>query len=148
MARFIVVEDFPPLATAIRLALVREGHSVVQCHTVKAALALGGSFDHAVLDIDLPDGNGVDLAEQLLRDECVTDVVFFTASREREVLERAARQGLVVDKAAGCECLLATVNRLMQPGAYRLAAVAGVPGGAVVEATNRSGLRRKVDGLR
>jgi DNA-binding response OmpR family regulator len=148
MARFIVVEDFPPLASAIRLAMVREGHSVVQCHTVKAALALQGSFDHAVLDIDLPDGSGVELAEQLLRESHVDSVVFFTASRDRDVLARAAGQGLVVDKAAGCGCLMAAIKQLTLPGAYRLAAVAGVRGGAVVEATNRSGVRRKVDAPR
>jgi DNA-binding response OmpR family regulator len=148
MARFLVVEDFPPLASAIRLAIVREGHAVVQCHTAKAALALQGAFDHAVLDIDLPDGNGVELAEQLFECDRVSNVVFFTASRDREVLERAARRGLVVDKAAGCNCLMSAIDQLLQPAAYRLAAIAGAPGGMVVEATNRSGMRRKVDDSR
>lgn len=146
MARFLVVEDFPPLASAIRLAIAREGHSVMQCHTAKATLALQSAFEYAVLDIDLPDGNGVELAERLFEASHVKSVVFFTACRDPAVLERAARLGLLVDKAAGCERLMSALNHLTQPGVYRLAAVAGAPGGAVIDATNRSGVRRKIEG--
>jgi DNA-binding response OmpR family regulator len=148
MARFVVVEDYPPLASAIRLAIVRQGHTVFQAHSVQATLDLKGYFDHAVLDIDLPDGNGVELAEELITQQRVGSVVFFTASRERDLLERAAKCGLVVDKAAGCDCLLSVIAQLRQPGAYRVAAVAGAPDAVVGEGTNRSGLRRKVDGPR
>lgn len=145
MARFLVVEDFPPLASAIRLAIAGEGHVVVKCHSVKATLSQEGSFDHAVLDIDLLDGNGVDLAEQLRRENRVRNVVFFTATRDRELLKRAARHGLVVDKAAGCECLMSAIAQLMQAGTYRKAAVAGGGNGVEVESSSRSGTRRKVD---
>jgi DNA-binding response OmpR family regulator len=148
MSRFVIVEDYPPLASAIRLALVREGHTVFQAHTVRAALDMKGYFDHAVLDIDLPDGSGVDLAEELIAQQRVGSVVFFTASRDRELLERAAGWGLVVDKAAGCERLLSAIERLREPGTYRVAAVAGAPDIIVGEGTNRSGLRRKVEGPR
>jgi len=145
MARFLVVEDFPPLASAIRWAVVGAGHTVVNCHTVKATLSLQGSFDHAVLDIDLPDGNGVDLAEQLCMENRVASVVFFTGTRDRELLERAARMGLVVDKAAGCKCLLSAVAQLAHPGTYRMVAVVGGSDEVVLESSNRSGTRRKVD---
>jgi len=145
MARFITVEDFPPLAAAIRLTIVREGHAVESCHSVKAALALDGPFDCAVLDIDLPDGSGVELAEQLRCRNHDIRVVFFTASRDRDALTHAARHGLVVDKAAGCNCLLSAIRQLTQPGTYRRAAVSGAPGLTVTDATNRSGVRRKLE---
>jgi DNA-binding response OmpR family regulator len=145
MARFLIVEDFPPLTAVIAAFVKRLGHDVVQCHTVQAALDLTDTFDHAVLDLDLPDGNGVDLAEQLLNRNSVGSVVFFTASRDRKALARAASTGLLVDKAAGCDRLVAAIGQLTQPGTYRLAAVAGSPTGATIGGTNRSGTRRKVD---
>lgn len=145
MARFLVVEDFPPLASAIRWAIVGGGHTVVNCPTVKATLSSQDSFDHAVLDIDLPDGNGVELAEQLCREDRVGSVVFFTGTRDRELLERAAMMGLVVDKAAGCKCLMSAIAQLTQPGTYKMAAVVGGSNEAVLESSNRSGTRRKVD---
>jgi DNA-binding response OmpR family regulator len=145
MARFLVVEDFPPLTAVIAAFVKREGHEVVQCHTVQSALELTDTFDHAVLDLDLPDGSGVELAEQLIDRNSVGSVVFFTASRDREALARAASMGLVVDKAAGCDRLAVAVGQLTHPGTYRLAAVAGSPTGAVIGGANRSGTRRKVD---
>jgi len=145
MARFLVVEDFPPLASAIRWALVGAGHTAVNCHTVKATLSLQDSFDYAVLDIDMPDGNGIDLAEQLCRENRVASLVFFTGTRDRELLERAARMGLVVDKAAGCKCLMSAIAQLTQPGTYRMVAVVGGSDEVVIESSNRSGTRRKVD---
>jgi DNA-binding response OmpR family regulator len=148
MARFLVVEDFPPLASAIRWTIVGAGHAVINCHTVKETLSLQGSFDHAVLDIDLPDGNGVDLAEHLCRENRVDSVVFFTGTRDRELLERAAKMGLVVDKAAGCKCLMSAIAQLTQPGTYRMVAVAGGSNEVVLESSNRSGTRRKVDDTR
>jgi DNA-binding response OmpR family regulator len=148
MARFLLVEDFPPLASAIRWAIVGAGHTVVNCPTVKATLSLRDSFDHAVLDIDLPDGNGVELAEQLCREDRIGSVVFFTGTRDRELLERAARMGLVVDKAAGCKCLMSAIAQLTQPGTYRMVAVVGGSNEAVLEPSNRSGTRRKVDETR
>ncbi len=145
MARFLVVEDFPPLASVISGVVKRQGHEVVQCHSVRAASDLQGFFDHAILDIDLPDGNGVDLAEQLLGRNSVGSVAFFTASRDRDVLARASGLGLVVDKTAGCERLVAAIGQLTQPGTYRLAAVAGSPTGVTIGVAKRSGTRRKFE---
>ena len=143
MAHFLVVEDFPPLASIVSMAIRREGHEVTRAGTVASALSLETRFDHAVLDIDLPDGNGVDLACQLLRDERAQRVIFFTASRNIALLERAASLGFVVDKAAGYERLIAA---LRQQGAYaERVAIVGTPHSLDVRDSGRSGTRRKVD---
>jgi DNA-binding response OmpR family regulator len=70
-------------------------------------------FEFAVLDIDLPDGNGVSLAEHLLRRGLVNQVVFFTATREASTLLRATEMGPVVDKALGVEHLMLVIDRHM-----------------------------------
>ncbi|MBX3182287.1 MAG: response regulator [Polyangiaceae bacterium] len=111
MTRLLLVEDYPPLATVVAIALRRgTGHEVVRVGSVsraEAALAERGVFDVAVLDIDLPDGSGVDLARRLIERGQVSACVFFTASRD-EAERAAARQvGPVVDK-------LATMDELVQ----------------------------------
>ncbi len=111
MAEILVVEDYPPMATAVARLLRGEGHQVVRELSVAGALRHKFSFDCAVLDIDLPDGNGVDLAEYLLANERVKNFVFFTATHELSLLRRAAGYGQVVDKSDGTRKLLASVQQ-------------------------------------
>ena len=106
MAEILVVEDYPPMASMLSRLLRSEGHRVIRELTVAGALTHTVAFDLAVLDIDLPDGNGVDLAEELFAGRRAKRVVFFTATRERSLLERAVEYGRVVDKSLGTRGLL------------------------------------------
>ncbi len=146
MAHFLVVEDFPPMATLLATALRREGHAVARAGSIADALSINESFDHAVLDVDLPDGNGVQLATLLLGEHRVDSVVFFTASRDLHMLTKASRLGLVVDKAAGYDCLMSAVRQLVSnSGTAGRIAVAGSPEALTIHATGRSGTRRKIE---
>ncbi len=63
--RLLIMEDEGGLASALRVGLAREGYAVDVAHTVAEArekLAIFG-YDLALLDITLPDGNGLELAE-------------------------------------------------------------------------------------
>jgi DNA-binding response OmpR family regulator len=82
VSKVLVVEDHPPLATVVAIGLRRSGHDVVRVGSVKRALETEGTFRCAVLDIDLPDGSGVELAQQLLDDARTECVVFYTATRD------------------------------------------------------------------
>lgn len=147
MAHFLVVEDFPPMATLLTTAIRREGHTVVRAGCMAAVLCTNELFDHAVLDVDLPDGDGVHLASLLLDEQRVESVVFFTASRDVDMLSRAACLGLVVDKAAGYDHLMAAVRQQVSTCGplLRRVAVAGFPEALATRATGRSGTRRKID---
>ena len=94
------------MASMLSRSLRSEGHRVIRELTVAGALTHTVAFDLAVLDIDLPDGNGVDLAEELFAGRRAKRVVFFTATRERSLLERAVEYGRVVDKSLGTRGLL------------------------------------------
>lgn len=98
------------------------------------------SFDGAILDVDLADGNGVDLAERLHDDGRVGWITFFTANRSPEVLERAKKLGPVVDKTFGLNELLDVLDRSF----FVEAKVVGDPNGVRTKPITRSGTRRRV----
>jgi DNA-binding response OmpR family regulator len=112
MADILVVEDYPPMATTLTRMLRSQGHEVVRELTVAGALRHTCEFELAVLDIDLPDGNGVALAEHLVSQQRVQGVAFFTATQEPVILSRASELGLVISKTDGVARLVEAVQRL------------------------------------
>ncbi len=134
------------MATLLANAIRREGYSVARASSVAEALGSDETFEHAILDVDLPDGNGVELAWQLLECGRVVSILFFTASRDADILAKAAKIGLVVDKAAGYDRLMASVRHLTAGDLLaKRVAVAGSPDTLETHETGRSGTRRKVD---
>jgi len=118
MAEILVVEDYPPLASMLTRMLRRRGHQVVRELTVAGALTHNRVFEHAVLDIDLPDGNGVALAVQLVHQHRVNSIVFFSATRDATDLSHAAQLGLVVNKAEGPDRLLQAIEQLERTSVF------------------------------
>jgi DNA-binding NarL/FixJ family response regulator len=114
MAEILVVEDYPPMASALARMLRMRGHHVVSELSVAGALRHSRAFEYAVLDIDLPDGNGVALAEHLVSQQRVRGIAFFTATCEPKTLSRAGQLGLVISKTQGVERLVEAVGRLGQ----------------------------------
>jgi CheY-like chemotaxis protein len=108
--RALIVEDDPVVARAIARHLLREGYTVSLAQTCRGARSSGKGFQVAVLDLDLPDGNGADLADELLRLGAVRSVVFYTGSLDSAQRERARRLGPIVDKARPLEEVVAAVE--------------------------------------
>jgi two-component system response regulator RegA len=109
--RLLVVEDDVTVARALSRTLARRGFAVAIARSCAAARALAQSFDFAILDLDLPDGNGVDLAHELLAGSRVPGVAFFTGTRDAALLARARRVGTVIEKAAGTSEILALLTQ-------------------------------------
>lgn len=108
--RALIVEDDPVVARSIARRLLREGYTVTLAQTCRAARAAGNSFQVAVLDLDLPDGNGADLAEELMRLGAVRCVVFYTGSLDGAQRDRARLFGNVIDKASALEDVVAALE--------------------------------------
>ncbi len=98
--RALIVEDDPVVARSIARRLLREGYTVSLAQTCRAARAAGPGFHVGILDLDLPDGNGADLADELLRLGAVRGLVFYTGSLDNAQRSRASLFGPVVDKAS------------------------------------------------
>ncbi len=109
--RLLVVEDDVTVARALSRTLARRGFSVAIARSCTAARSLTQPFDFAVLDLDLPDGNGVDLAETLLESGRVPNVLFFTGTSNTALLARARRLGSVVTKSSGTSEVLAFLTQ-------------------------------------
>ena len=143
MSRVLVVEDHPPLATVVAIGLRRLGHEVVRVGSVERALMAEGVFDGAVVDIELPDGTGVELAGELLDSERVQTVIFYSATRDPGLKLEALKLGPIVDKMGNLEDLLEITSSELQRVAAR-AKAAGAGDAVVTHATARSGTRRRI----
>ena len=102
MIRVLIVDDEPLVAAAHEQYLDRmEGFLVVGvAHSVAEALALiargvetGTAPDLLLLDVGLPDGNGLDLARRLRQSRIDVDIIAVTAVRDRASVQAAVAVG-------------------------------------------------------
>src|ERR1700730_16784885 len=97
MTRLVLVEDDADIATPLRRALEREGYEVVV--RVDGVSGLAACLDPAtplvVLDINLPDIDGIEVCERLRLERPSLPVIFLTA--------RAEEVDLVVGLDAGAD---------------------------------------------
>lgn len=108
--RALIVEDDPVVARSVARRLLREGYTVSLAGSCRAARVAGAGFQLAILDLDLPDGRGADLAEELLRLGSAHSIVFYTGSLDGEQRRRAQRLGSVIDKAQDLEQLVSSLG--------------------------------------
>ena len=142
--RVVLVEDDPELARTVERVLARYGHTTRVATSVASAEALTGSFDCGVLDIDLPDGNGVELAARMLDAGQVGAVVFFSASTDPDVIAQARELGPFVSKAEGTRELERALTEAASRLVRQVAGSAGTP--TPGPRRSKSGSRRKTNG--
>ncbi|HIR52487.1 MAG TPA: response regulator transcription factor [Candidatus Onthovicinus excrementipullorum] len=88
MANIFLLEDDRDLNAAVALALEHDGHAVTRFYTLREAMAnrRDSYYDLYLLDINLPDGSGIDLCEAL-RKGTQAPILFLTANdSERDML--------------------------------------------------------------
>jgi DNA-binding response OmpR family regulator len=85
-ATILVVEDDPSIADLVDLYLRKDGHDVVSVGTGAAALTAVGHRhpDVVVLDIGLPDMDGLEVCRRIRADDPAMGIIFLTA-RDEEV---------------------------------------------------------------
>jgi ActR/RegA family two-component response regulator len=102
----LLVEDDLLLARAVQRSLVVRGIRARHVSRCATAAALKGPFAMGVFDIDLPDGDGVELARLLTFRGVVSRVVFYTACAHLPRLARARDMGPVFTKSGNLSSLL------------------------------------------
>ncbi len=82
----LLVEDDPAIAQTVCFVLEREGYRVRACgwvHEARSALAAQAT-DLVILDVGLPDGNGLDLCRELRRGPLARLPVLILSARSEE----------------------------------------------------------------
>lgn len=90
--------------------LQRAGYRIVLAASCSDALAAVGSFEIAILDIELGDGDGIELGARLLCERRVRQVIFHSAIDEPARRARAEQLGAIVPKSAAPQDLLAAIE--------------------------------------
>ncbi|RZQ62461.1 response regulator transcription factor [Amycolatopsis suaedae] len=88
----LVVEDDDGVAAAVTDALVSAGHGAVRARQAAEAAALRREADLVLLDLSLPDGDGLTLLRDIRRSSDVPVLVVTARSAERDIV-RALRLG-------------------------------------------------------
>ena len=114
--RVMLVEDHPDFRDLMEVLLGSQSdiNLVAQAGSLAEArnLAVRFDFDVAVLDLGLPDGDGVDLIADLRRANPEVGVLVLSASLDTASIERAAAADEIMDKLAPLDEVLGTLRRL------------------------------------
>ena len=100
MAEIFLLEDDEMLNRGISIALRKDSHHITGCFRFREALEKleKGSFDLFLLDISLPDGNGMEFCK-IVRRACSAPVIFLTAND--------AEEEMLAGFSAGCDDYIA-----------------------------------------
>ena len=105
--RVLVADDSAVVRLTVARRVRAEGHDVVEADSVRAALAVDTStVDCALLDLDLGDGLGTEVAEKL----GAVPFAFFTSEKSGEALDRAKKLGAVFSKPDQLDDAIAWLN--------------------------------------
>lgn len=111
----LLVEDDAMIASGISYALSTEGYEVVHTDNVADAKRKLNekTFDMAILDMQLPDGNGFDISDKL--QEADTAVIFLTVVDDENTIVKAFDEGAIdyIVKPFRIRELLARVRRVL-----------------------------------
>jgi DNA-binding NarL/FixJ family response regulator len=92
----VVVEDHPTVREGLCLVLEREGFAILdRIGTAEEGhdAIVRARPDVALIDVNLPDGSGVELTRRLLRRDGRLGVLLYTGLEEMDVLEDALESG-------------------------------------------------------
>lgn len=122
MKTILIVEDNPKIAKAVGARLKHHGFAVRIANDAPSALmqARKQEPDIAILDISIPGGNGIDVAENLKLNICEKDipVIFITASKDPALKTRANKvhAAAFLEKPFSAQQLLSAIdNALLRP---------------------------------
>ncbi|MEQ9617157.1 MAG: response regulator transcription factor [Phycisphaerales bacterium] len=118
--RILIIEDNPKLANALRSGLDAHGFAADVCTTgfEGEELAASGTYDLILLDLMLPDRDGIEVCRNLRRREVATPVIVLTAlsSTEDKIEGLDAGADDYLAKPFEFEELLARIRAILRRG--------------------------------
>lgn len=115
----LVVDDEFLIRWSLRNRLAAAGYIVIEAATAaEARAAFARGCDMVLLDVLLPDGNGMDLLKEFRERRPESRVILISAHGTAEVADRARAQGAYdfIDKPFDLNVITAVVDRAAQSG--------------------------------
>jgi two-component system nitrogen regulation response regulator NtrX len=113
MARILVIDDEANIRASLKSSLERRGHDIVTA----ANLAEGrefysGAFDLILLDVMLPDGNGIDLLREIKQRDPSQSVLMISGHADIQTAVSAIKLGAYdfIEKPLSLDRLLVTIQ--------------------------------------
>ncbi|MBP3242738.1 MAG: response regulator transcription factor [Ruminococcus sp.] len=93
MYKILVLEDDAMIASGLTYAIESEGYEAFHAKNIKEAMSLinGGSFDLGILDMQLPDGRGIEVGRKMKEDN--VPVIFLTVEDDESRIVKAFEEG-------------------------------------------------------
>ena len=117
MKRVLIIEDDKILNRGVGFALKREGYDILSAYNKYEGkqLILNNKIDFLLLDINLPDGNGLELCNEI-REKVTFPIVFFTANDTEEDMLKGFECGGddYISKPFSVEVLKYKVNAILK----------------------------------
>jgi two-component system phosphate regulon response regulator PhoB len=112
----LLVEDNPTIAKGLEYAFMKNGSSIFSAGSIKEAEAYLSAHKPvlAILDISLPDGNGIDLYTELIK-KLNIPTIFLTARDKEDDIVKGLEIGAddYITKPFSTRELIARVNRIL-----------------------------------
>lgn len=117
-ASILIVDDDPSFVDVLKTALISKHHHIESAKTfakAREALHRVQPFDIVLLDLGLPDGNGLDLIPMVRQRSAVTKLIIVTIAVDIQMAVRAIRSGAdeYVTKDLGIEETLRIINKFI-----------------------------------
>lgn len=95
MVKVLLVEDDPQISKSLKMNLSYAGYEVATAETVAEALekAAESPYDVFLFDVNLPDGDGLELCHQVRARGKETPVLFLSARTDEETVVKAMNIG-------------------------------------------------------
>lgn len=95
MAKILVIDDEPSILESLSMFLTEKGHRVVTAETGTAGLDLflRRFFHVVIMDIRLPDVNGLDVLQSMMAKKKPSKIIMITAFQDMETTILAIKRG-------------------------------------------------------
>lgn len=118
MPKILIVEDDPQITKILKLNLRLSGMDTDNAATIQEAWSkiLAEHFDLILMDIGLPDGNGLDLCQKVRESGNDVPIVFLSARTDEASVVKGIRNGAddYLRKPFGLEELKVRVNKFIR----------------------------------
>ena len=118
MSKVLIIDDDQMLCKAMAALVKTMGHEAKYAHTLKSGLACARSesFDVVLLDVYMPDGNGLDLLPKIREMDSNPEVIIITASGDADAAELAIKCGAwdYIEKTASIKEIMSPFSRVLQ----------------------------------